>query len=253
MTTLAKNVRALYWNGEEFETSVFPGAAVVADEYQAFARSLLRCLEGASNPLVVELGSGTGMVQFHVRQVAAETGQQVKFIGFEFNPYALLFSELIAERFGISIVNNMVDLAASIQDVGHLEEIRRRIHEAAEGRPIYVMTHGGLHPFFDDNFYCRLFPFLIDQVGVVGGVHEELIGFRTPAFSRLRAAVSEAPSIKSPFVDNRANPLGYLEENADKLDISMTRRIEIVAHFPNRHFPSFLSWERRGRPPGQHQ
>jgi hypothetical protein len=239
------NDPALYWTGSEVGIRPHPGAAEAwTEEYVDFAGRVIAVAERIGPATIIEVGSGTGALTFHLINLARAQGlSEPTLFNIERSPTALAFSSIFAKRHGLAINHIPMDMGASLDHPANLDELSSRVRAA--GRPVIVITHNALHPFYTDDQYRKLFPYLMQGLGAVAGIHLERVGFRTKTFAALLNQFEGGTyAIKRQFTECPADPLGYIEKNAANLGVSIAERIDLFPHFIPRNAPSFLRWSR---------
>lgn len=226
----------LRWTGIALERASQSPDSEMVDLYKGFVDKLSLLL-GDKNPLVVDIGSGTGLTQFYASELPC------RFIGLERDPSALLFSERFARRFGLNVQNIMVDFDLALSDRSSLEALQKRIFEHAAGSPIVVISRGGIHPFVSSEKYADMYRFLISDLKSIAGAHYELSGHNTLAFEKIAALLQSRPKVKNSF--KGPDPLSYLFDKAAEFGVEIVERIEIYPHIIPQHWPSYISWRAR--------
>lgn len=238
--------QALYWNGTELGARPHPGPERAwSEEYEDFANRVVSVAAPmARSPVIVEIGAGTGAVTFHLADIARSRGlREMRFVNIERDAAALAFSRIFSDRYKLPINHILMDVGASLDRQSDLDELASRVH--AEERPVIVITHGALHPFYTDEQYAKLFPYLVRGLNAVAGVHLERNGFRTATFENLRGRFRENTyEVHQQFTECASDPFEYLANNSANLGISIRSRQELFRHFPPRHAPSFMAWSR---------
>ena len=231
--------QALFWNGTQLGVSDYPGReSAWSLQYAAVAEKVADMAARTGARTVLELGAGCGIGAFHTIFAAREWRLDLRLVNIEQSADAVRCAEIIGVCHGVSVENICLDMAGALERPDDLVRLERLL----EGDRVILVTHGALHPRYSDDQYRALFDFVVNDLPTVGGVHREMLGFRTPAYSEILQVLSVPPQIPPALVETPSDPFKILEDGS--LNIRVVDRQEIAPHFLAGEFPSGLAWER---------